>query len=601
MHSLQHKLTISGQVAMEPSKSRIVHRVTSSNVPITARRSDPRTGLNQLLEMKSLVMDTEEPSSSSSILHQSQVDSPVSGQNPWCLPQLGAAVPALNEVSLALAERASNFRRQIAGFVEETVAGDARVQAGSASSSEGMTPVFSSTENEQRTEGQQANVTLPSAREPLDPASENSSILGNFGGAVSLFNATSAAMLGMSQSLMSGPPAVWQGLVARVQTTLRGSADDIGWLLKDPTLPPVEDRTERFVQLLGRISNGVHVLPDNLVYLLVPGLFSNHGPLYFVDTKKYFSRLGLSCHIARIHSEAAVETNARELKEYIEELYWGTGKRVVLLGHSKGGVDAAAALSMFWPELKDKVVGLVLAQSPYGGSPVASDILREGQIADFETRRILEVVITKIIKGDMRSLEDLTYEKRREFLAKNPLPSELLTVSFHTEASRAASVLSTMSHIAHAELPWLPGTSGTSTSEEPAAGAKLPVVIPLAAAMALCALHLDLRYGEKSDGLVARKDAEVPGSLVVRPDKKLDHAWMVYSPSRKDAKDPDSSQMCEALLTLLLEEETMRKAGTSKGEKQALEEMIATDESGFASVKPAEEEIEVGNDYLEKL
>lgn len=79
-------------------------------------------------------------------------------------------------------------------------------------------------------------------------------------------------------------------------------------------------------------------------------------------------------------------------------MYWGTGKRVVLLGHSKGGVDAAAALSMFWPELKDKVVGLVLAQSPYGGSPVASDILREGQIADFETRRILEVVITKIIK-----------------------------------------------------------------------------------------------------------------------------------------------------------------------------------------------------------
>ncbi|KAL3688722.1 hypothetical protein R1sor_015031 [Riccia sorocarpa] len=117
-------------------------------------------------------------------------------------------------------------------------------------------------------------------------------------------------------------------------------------------------------------SNGVHVLPDNLVYVLVPGLFSNHGPLYFVDTKKYFSRLGLSCHIARIPTETAVETNARELKVFIEELFWGTGKRVVLLGHSKGGVDSAAALSMYWPELKDKVVGLVLVQSPYGGSPV---------------------------------------------------------------------------------------------------------------------------------------------------------------------------------------------------------------------------------------
>lgn len=35
------------------------------------------------------------------------------------------------------------------------------------------------------------------------------------------------------------------------------------------------------------------------------GLFSNHGPLYFVDTKRHFSKLGLACHIAKIHSEAS--------------------------------------------------------------------------------------------------------------------------------------------------------------------------------------------------------------------------------------------------------------------------------------------------------
>lgn len=40
-----------------------------------------------------------------------------------------------------------------------------------------------------------------------------------------------------------------------------------------------------------------------------------------------------------------MEKNAWELKQYIEELYWGSGKQVLLLGHSKGGVDAAAALS----------------------------------------------------------------------------------------------------------------------------------------------------------------------------------------------------------------------------------------------------------------
>lgn len=71
----------------------------------------------------------------------------------------------------------------------------------------------------------------------------------------------------------------------------------------------------------------------------------------------------------------------------------------MLLGHSKGGVDSAAALSIYWPELKDKVAGLALAQSPYGGSPIASDIMREGQIGDyFNVRKLMEILICKVIK-----------------------------------------------------------------------------------------------------------------------------------------------------------------------------------------------------------
>jgi len=87
------------------------------------------------------------------------------------------------------------------------------------------------------------------------------------------------------------------------------------------------------------------------------------------------------------------------IKDYIEEIYWGSKKRVMLLGHSKGGVDAAAALSLYWSDLKDKVAGLALAQSPYGGSPIASDILREGQLGDYvRLRKIMEVLICKVIK-----------------------------------------------------------------------------------------------------------------------------------------------------------------------------------------------------------
>ncbi|CAN0921815.1 hypothetical protein LINGRAHAP2_LOCUS32790 [Linum grandiflorum] len=337
--------------------------------------------------------------------------------------------------------------------------------------------------------------------------------------------------------------SIFQGLIERARRTVRGSADDIGWLQRAPGMPPVEDGTERFTEILDSIRHGVHRLPKTLVYLLVPGLFSNHGPLYFVNTKRFFSKMGLTCHIAKIHSEASVEKNAKEIKEYIEEMYWGSNKRVMLLGHSKGGIDSAAALSLYWPDLQDKVAGLVLSQSPYGGSPIASDILREGQLGDYvNVRKLMEVIICKVIKGDMQALEDLTYEKRRDFLTKHPLPQELPVVSFHTEASVSPAVLATLSRVAHAEVPMVAG--------EPT---KLPVVVPLGAAMAACAQLLQVRYGEKSDGLVTRRDAEVPGSVVVRPARKLDHAWMVYSSLNDDPSEADASQVCEALLELLVE------------------------------------------------
>ena len=97
--------------------------------------------------------------------------------------------------------------------------------------------------------------------------------------------------------------------------------------------------------------------------------------------------------------QSSVEKNAREIKEYIEELCWGSNKKVLLLGHSKGGIDAAAALSLYWPDLKDKVAGLVLAQSPYGGSPIATDILREGQLGGYvNMRKIMEIMIFKVLK-----------------------------------------------------------------------------------------------------------------------------------------------------------------------------------------------------------
>ena len=148
------------------------------------------------------------------------------------------------------------------------------------------------------------------------------------------------------------------------------------------------------------------------------------------------------------------------------------------------------------------------------------------------------------LQGDLQALEDLTYERRKEFLRQHPLPQDVPIVSFHTEASITPSVLTALSHVAHLELPI--AADGNST--------RIPVVMPLSAAMAACSQLLVARYGEKSDGLVTRKDAEVPGSVAVRPERKLDHAWMVYWSLKEEPGDQaDTSQVCEALLTLLVE------------------------------------------------
>lgn len=84
-----------------------------------------------------------------------------------------------------------------------------------------------------------------------------------------------------------------------MRRTVRGSADDIGWLQRDSGMPQVEDGTERFMEILESIRyvlfacacyasawygysyvdsvvslsdrHGVHRLPNSVVYLLVPG------------------------------------------------------------------------------------------------------------------------------------------------------------------------------------------------------------------------------------------------------------------------------------------------------------------------------------------
>lgn len=91
--------------------------------------------------------------------------------------------------------------------------------------------------------------------------------------------------------------------------------------------------------------------------------------------------------------------NARELREGIDDIHSVSQKGITLLGHSKAGTYAASALSMYWCDVNDKVAGLELAQSRYGGTLIASDILQLWQLGDYlNVWKVMEILICKVIR-----------------------------------------------------------------------------------------------------------------------------------------------------------------------------------------------------------
>ncbi|KAF2569770.1 hypothetical protein F2Q68_00028421 [Brassica cretica] len=320
--------------------------------------------------------------------------------------------------------------------------------------------------------------------------------------------------------------SMFQGLIDRALRTVRGSADDIGWLQHDPEMPPAEDGTDRRKQFLKN-----HPLPQELA------------------TVSFLT-------------EASISPAALATFSHVAQAELPLTKLPVVMPLGAAMAACAQLLQVRYGEKSDGLVTCCDAEVP--GSVVVRpkrkldhawmvySSLNEAPL-EADAAQVCEALLTLLVqdktcalrKGDIQALEDLTYERRKQFLKNHPLPQELATVSFLTEASISPAALATFSHVAQAELPLT----------------KLPVVMPLGAAMAACAQLLQVRYGEKSDGLVTCCDAEVPGSVVVRPKRKLDHAWMVYSSLNEAPLEADAAQVCEALLTLLVqvEEEKQRQ------------------------------------------
>ncbi|MCY1074787.1 alpha/beta fold hydrolase [Archangium lansingense] len=276
------------------------------------------------------------------------------------------------------------------------------------------------------------------------------------------------------------------GPVARLLRSLRelpeavrepgpGSTGLAGWFKAET--PPPTDITARFREVHQRVREGEPVLPDEArrhLYLLVKGMLGDEMPGYLEDNQARLEKRGLETREVAVDTEGRLLDNVKVVREaLLDALHFG--RTVVLVGHSKGGVEALSTLALY-PELRQQVRAVVTLQSPFGGSVIANDLVTTPSL-----RRMLDMTFPSLFQGDAGSVEDLSYARRMEFVRQHPHPVDIPTVSLATSRLSRRSLL-----------------------------------------RPLCA-YVHERYGWACDGLVNAVDAEVPGSRVVRLDD-MDHA-----------------------------------------------------------------------------
>jgi hypothetical protein len=85
----------------------------------------------------------------------------------------------------------------------------------------------------------------------------------------------------------------------------------------------------------------------------------------FYHELKWLRKNGLDAVIANINSEGGSRANGEAIAQIIKE----EQKKVLLIGHSKGGIDTLFGL-LYHPEIRDRVAGWLILQAPLYGSPL---------------------------------------------------------------------------------------------------------------------------------------------------------------------------------------------------------------------------------------
>lgn len=154
--------------------------------------------------------------------------------------------------------------------------------------------------------------------------------------------------------------------------------------------------------------------------LLVPGFMSNLAtpakssrglpflPGYFTGQRDYLRSRGVDCRVVDIESETGIYDNARKI---VKELEQAPGK-VIIVGHSKGGLDTLEAL-LKRPDLRRKVHAVIAVQSPFLGSHIADLVLSNSATS------VPSALLLDLLGGSKQSLQNLSVKYREAYHRRN--------------------------------------------------------------------------------------------------------------------------------------------------------------------------------------
>jgi len=148
------------------------------------------------------------------------------------------------------------------------------------------------------------------------------------------------------------------------------------------------------------------LLSDFYKAVKIGGRTFRHGR-YFQDQERWLTAAGIGWTAAEIGSQSPPEENARAVAAAVLD----STQPVIIVAHSKGGLDALEAL-LDKPAVARKTAAFYAVQTPFLGSPVADWFDRE------ELRQKFAETLLNWTGGEKRTLLTLTSYYRRDWFLR---------------------------------------------------------------------------------------------------------------------------------------------------------------------------------------